>query len=150
MLRKFFTSFAVFFMIIALSACTEQLDNRGKPVDNEDLSKIKPAAHTKSDVQRLLGSPTLIDKFSPDSWFYLYRVTTTTAFFKPHEKALKIVAVNFDKSGIVKEIKTFGEKGTRDINIVSRETPTKGKDVGYLEQIFGNFGRIHKGNTPLE
>lgn len=150
MLRKFLTSFTVLFAIISLSACTEQLDNRGKPIDNEDLIKIKLTHHTKADVQQLLGSPTLIDKFSPDSWFYLYRVTTTTAFFKPAEKELKIVAVNFDKSGIVREIKTFGEKGTRDINIVSRETPTKGKDVGYLEQIFGNFGRIHKGSTPLE
>ena len=126
------------------------MDKRGKPLDPADLNQIKVARHTKADVQRVLGSPTLIDKFNPDAWFYLYRLTSTTAFFKPEEKTMKIVAVNFDKSGIVREVKKFGEQGTRDIAIVSRETPTRGRDVGYLEQIFGNFGRIHKGNTPVE
>ena len=136
--------------MISLSGCAARMDKRGKPLDPNDLKQIKLLHHTQADVFRLLGSPTLIDKFDPTTWFYVYRLTSTKAFLTPQEKTLKIFAVNFNKSGIVKGVKRFGEKGTRSIPIVERQTPTKGKNVSYLEQIFGNFGRIHRGNAPIE
>jgi len=137
-------------VMISVQGCISRIDERGKLLDPDDIKKIEPSRHTQADVQRILGSPTLVDKFDPDTWFYIYRLTSTKAFFTPQEKNLKIVAVNFDKSGIVREIKQFGETGTHPVGMVSRETPTRGRNIGYLEQIFGNFGRIHKGNTPLE
>lgn len=141
---------AMVVITLALQGCAARIDKRGKSIDPEDIKKIQPHKDTQADVQRLLGSPTLIDRFDKDTWFYIYRLTTSQAFFRPEEKTLKIVAVNFDKNGIVKDVKKFGESGTHPVGLVSRETPTRGRDVGYLEQIFGNFGRIHKGNTPLE
>lgn len=149
-----FKTFAAFLQIFlvggVLTGCVPQVDNHGKGIDSEDLKKIKPHMHTREDVRRLLGSPSLVDRFSPDTWFYLYRITSSTAFFTPEEKELKIIAVIFHKNGMVKDVKVSGEKGTQSIPVVGRETPTKGKETGYLEQIFGNFGRIHRGNVKSE
>lgn len=150
MLKTLMNFFMMGVLALGLSACVTQIDNRGKPVEPEDLKRLRPHEHKKEDVQRLLGSPTLIDKFSPDTWFYLYRVTSSTAFFTPDEKLLKIVAVKFDKSGILGAVEVSGEKGTHPVSVVLRETPTKGREPGYLEQVFGNFGRIHRGSVSGE
>lgn len=144
MFRKFFVPLLALSLTFMLANCAPRLDKRGKALDPNDLKKINVGLHTQSDVRKIVGSPTLIDKFNPQTWYYIYRYTSTVAFLKPEEKKLQIVAVNFSKDGIVKDIKITGQKGSRDVSLVSRETPTRGRDAGYLEQIFGNFGRIHR------
>ena len=43
----------------------------------------------------------------------------------------------------VKEIKRYGLKDGKQIAFVDRETPTRGKEMTVLEQLFGNLGRFN-------
>jgi len=42
----------------------------------------------------------------------------------------------------VKGVGRLGIEDTRDINTVGRKTPTRGKQLGFFEQIFSNIGRF--------
>ena len=61
---------------------------------------------------------------------------------------VKIDEVNYlvpevlNKPNIVKEIKTIGLKEARNIKMVDRVTPTAGREMNILRQLFGNIGRF--------
>jgi outer membrane protein assembly factor BamE (lipoprotein component of BamABCDE complex) len=56
----------------------------------------------------------------------------------------QVVAISFDKqSEKVKDIKRYGLKDGKQVAFVERETPTRGKELTVLEQLFGNFGRFN-------
>lgn len=60
----------------------------------------------------------------------------------------QVVAIAFDKDGKVKDLKRYGMKDGRQIAFIQRETPTRGKELTVLEQLFGNFGRFNSANNP--
>jgi outer membrane protein assembly factor BamE (lipoprotein component of BamABCDE complex) len=53
------------------------------------------------------------------------------------------VIVKFDINDVVAEVKDLSKEDGREIEIVERETPTGGRKLGLLEQLFGNLGRFN-------
>jgi len=54
--------------------------------------------------------------------------------------------VEFDPKGNVAGTRRYSLKDGRVVAWVSRETPTRGRELTFLEQMFGNFGRFS--NVP--
>lgn len=133
--------------LLASAACTPTFDNRGHLPHAEDLAKIKPGTTTRDEVQALLGTPSSSLNYGDESWQYISQVTETTAFFKPELKDRKVVVINFDMQGIVKNVIYKGMQDGQEIVLVDRETPTAGKTLGLIEQLLGNVGRFSKPET---
>ena len=48
--------------------------------------------------------------------------------------------VEFDTAGFVKQVAHLSNDDAREIYPVDRTTPTKGRQLGFLQQILGNLG----------
>jgi len=133
---------------LVVGACAPRMDLRGKLLDEDDIQKLKINIHSKHDVRNLFGEPTVINTYLPDQWLYIYRKTLTKAFLTPKTTEYQVTVLNFNKAGVLQSINNKGVKDLKEVQHVSRTTPTTGHDIGVLQQVFGNFGRIHRQTLP--
>lgn len=127
------------------TACAPRQDYRGIAIEEDKLNLIKVGETSEGQVSALLGSPSTISTF-PDwgtVYYYISSETETVAFLAPELIDQQVVAISFDRNSRVKEIKRYGLKDGKQIAFVDRETPTRGKEMTVLEQLFGNFGRFN-------
>jgi outer membrane protein assembly factor BamE (lipoprotein component of BamABCDE complex) len=111
--------------------------------DQDSLAEIKEGVHDKASIEALLGSPSNIGTFEDKTWYYITRRTEKIAFFDEEAKEQQIVAVVFDGSGIVEEVRRYDLADGREIDPVGRTTPTRGKELSILQQLLGNIGRFN-------
>ena len=129
-------------LLVTLAACTPRIDVRGNLPDPDSLADLQVGKVNKEQVRRLLGSPSSIAPLQGESWYYVSERTETLAFLAPEIIERTVLIVRFDDKGTLKEIKKLGLEAGRDIQLVDRETPTAGKEVTFLQQLFGNLGRF--------
>lgn len=137
---------AVFALGLLVSACAPTLTVQGFVPDEEVLATIEAGTDTKDAVVSKLGSPSTVATFDDDTWIYFNRRTETFAFFEPRVIDQQVVAINFDDTGRVEEIKRYTLEDGRLIDPVTRTTPTHGRELGLLKQLFGNIGRFNTGS----
>ncbi len=97
------------------------------------------------DVIQLLGSPSTTATFDDETWYYISQRTETVAFYAPETTDQKVLALKFDKAGLLKDMQTYTLKDGRAIAMVDRKTPTAGKELTLIEQVFGNIGKFSSG-----
>jgi outer membrane protein assembly factor BamE (lipoprotein component of BamABCDE complex) len=127
-------------VIASTAACTPRVDVRGHVTDPDALSEIQPGAQTREQVAELLGTPSTIATFDDTRWYYITRRTETVAFSDPELTEQNIVMIEFDETGLVKEVASLDPAEAREIDPVAAESPTRGRSLGLLEQLFGNVG----------
>jgi outer membrane protein assembly factor BamE (lipoprotein component of BamABCDE complex) len=136
----------ILILLSALSACAPVINTRGQQPDPDVLAKIEPGSTSQRDVERALGTPSTKGVFRENVWYYMSERTERTAFFAPELLERKIIAVVFDKVGVVEDIVTYTENDKQEIALVARITPTAGNEISIIQQLFGNIGRFAK--TP--
>jgi outer membrane protein assembly factor BamE (lipoprotein component of BamABCDE complex) len=129
--------------MLALFACTPEVATRGNMVDPDSVQEIKPGETTQSKVADLLGTPSAIGTFDDKSWYYIGRKTRKVAFFEPTILDQEVVAIKFDDSGVVSDLKVLGTTDARTVELVDRTTPTTGRQLGVFQQLLGNLGRFN-------
>ena len=128
---------------LALGACAEKIDVRGHMPDDEDLARISPGVQTKNDVAQLLGTPSTVSAFRDSKWYYIGQKSTEFAFFAPEVLERRVVVVSFDDKGVVTDTKVLSLADSQEVDPVARETPTEGRELTFLQQMFGNLGRFN-------
>lgn len=121
---------------------TTPLTNRGHAVTTDQLAQVTPGVSTRNDVQAALGSPSHTGTFSDESWYYISSVTRTRPGQSLSVRDQRVVAVDFDPRGTVREVRQIGQQDMPRVNVVSRETPTPGNERTLLQSLFGNIGRF--------
>ena len=124
------------------SGCSAIVEQRGYVADPDKMAAIRSEADTKESVLAALGTPSTVSPFDDSVWYYMSSTTERYAFQNPHVTKRDIVAIHFDKSDRVSKIERYDMKDGRDVAVVDRKTPTKGKELTFMQQMFGNFGRI--------
>lgn len=127
-----------------LSACNPRIDVRGNLIDAQDIAAAQTEKLTKNDILRRFGSPTNVATFSSERWYYVGGKTASLAFFRPKLIEQQVVAISFDKTGMVNQINVYHLEDGKIIDPVTRITPTEGQELTFLQQIFGNLGRFVK------
>jgi len=138
-LRALAPALAAALVALALAACDLRTDTQGNLVDPQALKQVKPGALNKEQVQTLLGTPSSISTFDQSTWYYIGKQTQQIAFLDPSVLQQRVVAIDFDRNGIVTAIHQYGEADGRDVDIVSRTTPTRGKELGPIDQLWQTF-----------
>ena len=136
-------AFAGGLSLALLGACSPTVNPRGNQPSASQLAEIKPGTTDKATVTRLLGSPSTVANFDTTTWYYISQKTEELAFFKPEVRDPEIIAVNFDKDGVVTDVQKLNKKVPRNIEPVARTTPAPGKELSFIEQLLGNFGRFN-------
>lgn len=130
---------------VGLSACGNNVQLRGNTPDPEDIAVIQPGVQSRQDVIDLLGSPSTVSTFQDRKWYYIGQKTEEIAFMKPAVIDRQVLVVTFNESGLVEGTQVYGMQDAQDVEPVGRETPTEGRDLTLLQQLFGNVGQF---STP--
>ena len=125
-----------------LTGCDNIVDQRGFAATPGSVEKLEIGAQSRDDVVRLIGSPSSVGTFNPNVWYYISQKQESYAFLKPEITEQKVMQLNFNESGRLTAMKTYDLKDGENITMVSRITPTAGKELTVLEQILGNVGRF--------
>ena len=119
-----------------LGACAAVENQRGYVPDQQAVASIEVGMDTKDTVSKKLGDPSSAATFGGDTWYYISSHVEQNAFFAPRATDRNILAVEFAKDGKVADIHKYTLADGRVVDIVSRETPTRGRDLSLIQQIF--------------
>lgn len=132
----------------ALQGCITVRTNHGYVLERgESELSAKTGVDTKESVLAKYGEPSLIGTFDPNAWYYLTENDSARAFFRPKVRGRKVVAFRFDDEGFVNAVENFGFEDGMDVKVVSRVTPTRGKELSFWEQLLGNVGQLPAGGV---
>lgn len=128
--------------MLSLYSCSPTLTKHGQSLDPEVIKSIRIGKTNRQQVAAMLGAPSAISTFDQEAWYYIGSKIEQTAFFKSHTVERKILVIRFGKKGVVTQLERLNSSDGRKIRIVKRKTPTRGKDLTFIEQIIGNVGKF--------
>lgn len=130
-------------LALSVTACNPTLRNHGYvSVDGSKPQQVEPEVDTKATVLARLGNPSSKGTFELDTWYYISSTRERLAYLRPAIRYRQITAVVFNDDGQVQAVAEYGLEDGRIVNFVGRETPTRGRELSVLEQIFGTIGRL--------
>lgn len=125
-----------------IAACSPTVAQRGNMLENYQLTEVKAGEHTRSDILKILGSPTTKDPFQDDVWYYIGQETEKRGILDPEVVKERIVVVQFDPDGFVGRVADVVD-GRIDVPISRDKTPTYGNDLTVIQQLLGNLGKFN-------
>ncbi len=128
---------------VAVTACAAEVRNRGNLVEDRRLEQIQVGTSTAGDVLRTFGSPTAVATFDDGIWYYIGQRVEYFAFFEPEVLERRVIRVQFDTlTGVVTDLQVRTLEDGMEFAFEESETPTLGRQMGVLEQLFGNIGQF--------
>jgi len=127
---------------MVLSACNPTLRTHGYRYTDGEVPEIQVGEDTEATLLATLGSPSVRGTFEDNTWYYITDTREYLSYLRPTTLARRVIAVQFDAEGVVSEVTEFDASDSRDVNYVSRTTPTRGRELTLLEQVLGNVGRL--------
>lgn len=129
------------------AACERKVNVRGNLPDPEVVLEVQPGYHNRNEVLQILGSPSTVSTFQDNTWFYIGYRTEQFAFFQHDVVDRSVLVVAFNDAGVVDDTRLYTVEDGQIIDPVSRETPTEGRELTILQQLFGNIGKFPVGET---
>jgi outer membrane protein assembly factor BamE (lipoprotein component of BamABCDE complex) len=127
----------------AATGCSRDIEYRGYQPRAQDMQQLRMGM-SKAEVRSLLGSPstTATVQFQGDSYYYISSKIKTSSFLENEELDRQILAVRFNQYD---QVQSFGQYTLQDgqvIDMNTRETPSRGRELTVLQQMFGNLGKF--------
>jgi outer membrane protein assembly factor BamE (lipoprotein component of BamABCDE complex) len=124
------------------AACNPMRDTHGYTTVETDKAEVEVGVDTKSTLLDRLGSPSTEGPFSEQpAWYYITQVQERFAFYHPQTVRREVLVVRFDAQDRVSNVDRFGMERGRIVAYNDDRTPTRGRELGIVEQIFGNVGQ---------
>lgn len=130
---------------LALAGCSSITNHRGYINDEVLISAIQPGLDNQQSVRGTLGQPTMMSQFGEPVWYYVSSRTEQAPFRQPKIQEHSVLAVHFDEAGNVVSTDRSGMEQVARISPDGDETPTLGRERGFLEDLFGNIGTVGTG-----
>lgn len=136
---KLFSS-SVMAIVIAssmLTSCTSTTDvfHNGYIVDQESLQLI-PEGSSREQVLLTMGTPSTTATFDNEVFYYIsQKRVRRAAFMKPSLVEQNVLAIYFDKNGVVSQKANYTIQDGKVFETISRTTPTGGKELSFLQQL---------------
>jgi outer membrane protein assembly factor BamE (lipoprotein component of BamABCDE complex) len=125
-----------------MAGCAATRDFHGYVPDQALATDVQPAVDTRSTVLARLGTPSTTSIFNDDLWVYMSSTRELLTFYYPKVVAREIVAIQFDEDDVVSDVLVYDVNDGRTLAYNSRVTPTRGRELGILEQLFGTIGNL--------
>ncbi|UPT64763.1 MAG: outer membrane protein assembly factor BamE [Hyphomonadaceae bacterium JAD_PAG50586_4] len=123
------------------AACAPVQSYNGFRADrnNEEIPDPQVGVDTRDTVVQRFGSPSTSAVFDQTAWYYVGSVQERVAFYTPRITERRVMVVRFE-GDVVSGVEKYGMERGRVISYDSNETPTRGRELGVLEQLLGNVG----------
>ncbi|HWA00686.1 MAG TPA: outer membrane protein assembly factor BamE [Caulobacterales bacterium] len=124
------------------SACAPVRSYSGFRPDynNAQIPTPEVGVDTKDTVQQRFGTPSTQAVLDQTAWYYISENQERVAFYTPHITGRRVMVVKFDAENKVSAVESYGIERGRIIAYNHDATPTRGRELGILEQLFGNIG----------
>lgn len=132
---------------VMLMGCTPVMETRGYLPNPVADSSIKIGQDTKTTILDRLGDPSTQATFGDDAWYYISSRQRRVAFFNPTVLDRRILAIHFDKDGKVTDIKHYALQDGHIVAFETRQTPTRGHEVTFLQELFNATPGVPIGNA---
>ena len=126
----------------ALAGCSSIKEHRGYLADNLLYNGIRAGVDNQRSVEGTLGHPTFTSQFGQPTWYYVSSTSGQRPFGRPKIEDQSVLAIRFDAAGNVAEVDRSGIERVVYLSPDSDETPTLGRERGFLEDLFGNIGAV--------
>ena len=123
-----------------LSGCAAEVKNHGYAPDDELLAEITAGTDTRGSVRRKIGRPSTTGVFTETGWYYVATTVEHYLYYEPKVSGRRVVAVQFGGNDVVTEVNVYGLDDGRIVDLQTRTTPTHGRELTVLQQLFGNLG----------
>jgi outer membrane protein assembly factor BamE (lipoprotein component of BamABCDE complex) len=141
---------AVAVACVASAGCAPIRDVRGYIPDQEKVEKVAVGQDTRDSVQEKLGTPSSSAAFGDPVWYYISSEEERYAFFTADTTSRQILAIQFNDDGKVADIRRYGLEDGQVVDLVSRETPTRGREMSLLQSLFGGIGAPGSASQPTK
>ena len=134
----------IFLIFIALSSnsCIKTIHMSGHLIETKELQALKQAT-SKQDVENILGSPSSVSSFGPESWYYISTKREKAAFWTDKILEQNIIAISFKSNDSIDVIARYTEKDIKNYEPSQEITIVKGNDSTTAQQFFGNVGKFN-------
>ncbi len=149
--RQFLRLSAAALFVAAGAACSPVQTYSGfRPeYNNVEIADPQPGVDTQETVRQRFGSPSTTAVFDQTAWYYLSSVQEQMAFYNPRVTERRVMVVRFDGTNVA-SVEKYGIERGRVIAYDDHVTPTRGRELGLLEQLFGNVGNTSPIRTEEE
>ncbi len=136
----------IFLSIFLLLAGCSSINVRGHFVSDSAIEKINAERLNKEAIVKLIGNPNYIPEYSQNTWYYIQRSISKTAWLQPKVAEQRIVEIKFTEKGdfIAAQLLTDTNE---QIALDSKYTKTKGTEQTNIQKFVKNIGRFQKKNN---
>ncbi|MGR6431305.1 outer membrane protein assembly factor BamE [Rhizobium sp. PAMB 3182] len=120
-----------------LAGCesTSEVFYQGYVVDEQSLALV-PVGSSREQVLLALGTPSTTATFDTEVFYYIsQKRERSVAFMKQKLISQTILAIYFGKDGTVERKANYTLQDGKVFDMISRTTPTGGKDLTFLQQL---------------
>ena len=129
--------------LFAVTGCAPIVEVRGFVPDMEKTQALTKGTDNHSTVQEALGTPTVKSTFDEETWYYISERAERVAFLEPEILQREVLTLTFDPdTSKLKDIGRYSLKDGLVVTLVSRTTPAKGRELSFLQEVFGSIGRV--------
>ena len=121
------------------AGCAPTVQVHGYMPPPEDIAKIRPGFDDTGSVEQMLGRPSSNGVLRDTAWYYVQSRVESFTYHPPRVIDRTVLAVSFDQRGVVRGIERYGLEDGKIVNLTARTTETGGREMGVLEQLFGNI-----------
>ena len=140
--RKVLAGAAMAAALTALAGCTSIKEHRGYLADTLLYNGVRAGIDNQRSVEGTLGRPTFTSQFGQPTWYYVSSTSGQRPFGRPKIEDQSVLAIRFDTAGNVVEVDRSGIERVVYLSPETDETPTLGRERGFLEDLFGNIGAV--------
>ena len=130
---------AILVVTLGLMACAPTTQVHGYIPPPADVARITPGVDTMATVEETLGLPSSTGLLQDSAWFYVQSVISSFTYHKPKVIDRTVLVVSFNPDGVVTGLERYGLEDGRIVELQARTTDTGGRQLGVLEQLFGNL-----------
>jgi len=149
--RKHIKIFYIIFFFFFLNNCQLNDPKKSHGINFlENRAKILVLGKTnKNDVIKLIGSPHTISLKEDDTWIYFERTITKGKLIKLGRNVLKknnVLALKFDKYGILSKKKLFGKKDMKKFKSLKMATKNDLPKESFVNKFLSSIKQKMYGN----
>lgn len=137
-----FSTAALMALAAAAGACAPVQSYNGFRPDRNNVEIPDPqvGVDTRDTVMQRFGSPSTTAVFDQTVWYYVSATQEQVAFYAPRITDRRVMVVRFSGETVA-AVEKYGIERGRIVAYDGHETPTRGRELGVLEQLLGNIGQ---------
>jgi outer membrane protein assembly factor BamE (lipoprotein component of BamABCDE complex) len=132
-------------LALLTAACAPIVTTHGYAPPEDRLAAVEPGVDSAETVVRKIGRPSTAGVVRADAWYYVASVFETNAWQAPRAVERRVIAIRFGADGLVSGVERYGLEDGQVIDLATRTTPTYGREMTIVQQVFGNLGNVSAG-----